>query len=181
MLPNSAEKRVGNTVINALNGDKNAQNYLGMAMHDVGRSTLSDINDNASAATLFFLAIGEPEAAAVTGAVSLLTSGALIVDDLLSGNTKDAAIGGTALVAGIVVNKAVGKFVKGAVEKGIKISVGKNGQYYSLGRQGAMKTWDGVKAKIMGDIAASKFGDIAPEIASQLIDNAKKAYDAAQE
>ena len=49
------------------------------------------------------------------------------------------------------------------------------------GRRGAMATWDAMKALIEFDIADSVFGDLAPEVAQQLIGEAKKAYDALQE
>jgi len=63
----------------------------------------------------------------------------------------------------------------------VRITVGTNGQFYSLGRRGAMKTKDGLEALIKADIAAGKFGEMAPQVASQLVDFVKKAYDALQE
>ena len=44
-----------------------------------------------------------------------------------------------------------------------------------------MKTWEATKALIQADIASSVFGDIAPKLASRIISEAKKAYDALQE
>lgn len=65
-------------------------------------------------------------------------------------------------------------------EKGLAIHAGRNALYYSLGRRGAMKTWEAAQALIRADIASSNFGELAPEVVDQLINKAKDAYDALQ-
>jgi len=164
----------------ASNGDKSAQAFAGMIMHEAGRETMRDISLGSDKATLLFLAIGQPGAAGVTSAIGLIADGALSLDDIISGNTSEGLKGFGIMVAGFAVGKAGSKFANGLIEKGMKISVGKNGMYYSLGRSGTMKTRDGFQALLKSDIASSKFGDLAPEVASQLLKTALKAFDEMQ-
>lgn len=171
----------------ALSGDKAAQSYLSYLWAEAGKQSLHNargafekISDVSSTATLVFFAVGLPEAAAVTGAIGRIANGAIALDDYLSGNTVRAAIGAGAIFVGAFVSSKVSRGLGQITEKGLAIRVGKNGLYYSLGRRGAMQTWETTQALIRADIAASKFGDLAPEVVDQLINKAKDAYDALQ-
>ena len=44
-----------------------------------------------------------------------------------------------------------------------------------------MKTWAAIQIKIQADIASGTFGEIAPGLASQLLNEAKKSYEKSQE
>jgi RHS repeat-associated protein len=160
------------------NGDKSAQAYLGYLWHEAGRGVLKEISDKSTTASLAFLAIGVPEAAGIAGTIGTIADAGLALDDFLSGNYADGLSGAITIAAGYGISKAVKGVLDTAVDKGIKISVGKNGQYYSADRRGALGKWDAMQTLIKADIASGKFGEIAPEAANQLVNLAKKAYDA---
>jgi RHS repeat-associated protein len=132
--------KFGNLLNAASHGDQAAQTYVGYIIHEAGRDVLKQISSTSSTASLAFLAVGAPEAAGIASGVGMLADIGLSIDDALSGNYKDAAIGGFMIVAGIGISKAVSSGLDSLVEKGIKISVGENGQYYSVGRRGALNT-----------------------------------------
>jgi hypothetical protein len=159
-------------------GDQAAQVYSSYIIHEAGRDSLKQISNASSTTSLTFLAVGVPEVAGIASGVGMIADISLAIDDTLSGNYKDAGIGFLMVAAGVGISKAVGSGLDNAVEKGLKISVGKNGQFYSVGHSGAMKTLDGMQALLKADMAAGKFGEIAPQVATQLLDLAKKAYDA---
>ena len=163
------------------NGDVSAQNALKYITREVGRDMLQQVSDVSSNASLVFLCVGAPEATAITSTIGLICDGVLAVDTFLNEDKVKGVVDSLFIVAGVVAGKTVGKALDNVVDKGLCISIGKNGLYYSLGRSGAMKTWEATKALIQADIASSVFGDIAPELASRIISEAKKAYDALQE
>jgi RHS repeat-associated protein len=169
--------RLLNLFRRADNGDQSAKTLLGMMWHEAGRDTLKEISDGSSIATLAFLAFGVPEGAAVASGVGLVADGLLVLDDIISGNYGDAIADGTILVAGIIIKKQVGKLVEGVGNRAVSISVGKNGRYYELGRRGALNTKDALRALVAADIANGIFGNLAPEVASQLLKEANKAIE----
>jgi hypothetical protein len=173
--------KLGNLFNAASNEDEAAKIYVSYIVHEAGRDVLQKISDTSSTMTLTFLAVGAPEAAGVSSCVGLVADIGLAIDDALSGNYKEAGISAVMIVAGAGVSQSVKTGLNSVIEKGLKISVGSNGQFYSLRRRGAMKTWDAMNALLKADIATGKFGDMAPELSSQMINLAKKAYDALQE
>jgi hypothetical protein len=169
--------KLGNLLNAASHGDRAAQTYASYIIHEAGRDVLKQISSTSSIVGLGFLAVAAPEAAGIASGVGMLADIGLSVDDALSGNYKDVAIGGIMIVTGIGISKAVSSGLDSLVEKGINISVGKNGRYYSAGHRGALNTWDATQTLLKADIAAGKFGEIAPEAASQLLNLTKKAFD----
>jgi hypothetical protein len=160
----------------ASHGDQAAKAYAGYIVHTAGREALEQINDGSGAASLVFLAIGLPEVAFATGVVNTVASFALSVDDILSGNIAEGVIGIAGVVAGYGVSKAIGNSVENAIDNGLNITVGKNHQFYSFGRRGALNAWDAIERQILGDVASGIYGRLAPEVASQIINSAKDAY-----
>jgi hypothetical protein len=126
---------------------------------------------------LVFLAVGAPEAAGISSGVGLIADGLLMLDDIVSGNYRDAIAEGFILVAGVVFNKAAGKLVDNVVDKAIRINVGKNGQYYEIGRRGAINTREALRRFVTADIANGTFGKLNTEMAGQLLEKALKAFD----
>ncbi|GHT80194.1 hypothetical protein FACS1894130_11000 [Spirochaetia bacterium] len=165
----------------ASNGDKSAQVLSGYIVHEASRDVLQQISDKSNTATIAFLAVGAVEAAGFASGVGMVADIALAIDDAISGDYKSAGIGAAMIVAGVVAKGIVKAGIDSTVNKGLQITVGKNGQFYEVGRRGAMNSWEGMQKLIRADIAANKFGDIAPEAASQLLNMVKKAYDALQE
>jgi hypothetical protein len=160
------------------NGDQAASYMLQYTFHQAGRDALEKINEGSSTAALVFFAVGFVEAAGVASAVSTITSAALSVDDILSGNIAEGVIGIAGVVAGTIASTAISKGVEKAIDNGIAVTVGKNNQFYSLGHRGAIKAWDAIERKIKGDIASGIYGRLAPEAANQIINSAKDAYKA---
>jgi hypothetical protein len=165
----------------ALSGNKSAQAQVGYLWQQAGREILTNVSSRSSQATLVFLTTGAPEAAAVASGVGYIANGLLLLDDFLSENYESAFLDSSTLIAGVILNKGIGRGVERIAEKGIKISVGKNGRYYSLDRRGAMGSRDAIRLLIAADIADSSFGDLAPEVAEQLLNKAMEAYDKLQE
>lgn len=158
-------------------GDQAAKSCLGAMWHEANRDVLKQVSDGSSKATLLFLAVGAPEAAAVSSGVGLVADGLLVLDDIISGNYGDAMVNGAILVAGVALNKAAGKIVNSVADRAIGISVGKNGRFYEIGRRGAMKTKDAFRALVAADIASGVFGDLIPEVSEQVLEKALKAFD----
>jgi RHS repeat-associated protein len=158
-------------------GDQAAKAYLGMVWHQAGRKILEQTSDHSSKATLVFLAVGAPEAAAVSSAVGSIADGLLMLDDILSENYEDAFARGAILVTGVVFDKVAGKALRSITDKAIGITVGKTGRFYEIGRRGAIETKDALRRLITADIAEGVFGQLSVEMAGQLLENSLKAFD----
>jgi hypothetical protein len=124
--------------LSAFFGDKNAQRNITVAgqyyLQEFDRTNiaaLSMISEASSNASFFFLAIGQPEAAAGTATVSVAADGLIVFHDFMIGwrnkdNNKvnEAIDKGTFIVAGLIVGKVVG----GKVEKILAINAGGKGR-----------------------------------------------------
>ena len=155
-------------------GDPQAKQQLKQAAYLASKEVLHEISDKCSYASLFFLAIGCPEVAAVTGAISMAADGLLILDEaFIEKNYKGAAIDTLFFVASAVINKKIGNEIKKVA--GVSIKVGKNGHFYEIGK-GPIKTAEGLKKLVKKDIADGVFGQVAPEMVDQIIDSVGDAF-----
>lgn len=167
------------TVDAAANGDPHAQKVLKYAFHEASREMLVEISEKSGYASLAFLAVGCPEGAAVCGYISMGADAILAIDDIIYGNFKEGLTEGVVLVASFSAGKATERLV-GKIASGISVHVGKNGRYYEIGRKGAIKTESALRKLVLKDIASGYFGqNIAPELASQIVENAVKAFNEA--
>jgi hypothetical protein len=158
-------------------GDESAKTYLSYLWHQAKRATLETVSDKSSTATLAFIAFGAPEAAAFAKGVGLVADGLLIIDDILSGNYRDAIGDGAILVAGFVFDKKIGELVDKIADGAVSISVGRNRHFYEVGRRGAIKTKEALRRIVAADIARGVFGDLSQEVAGQLLEKALEAFD----
>nr|WP_253685081.1 hypothetical protein [Treponema sp. OMZ 792] len=136
--------------------------------------TLQFASENSGTATLLFLAIGQPELAAITGTIGTAADILLSFDNLSNGNYIEGAKG----FAVVILSSLAGSGIKKGCEKLgslISISVGKNGLYYMKGRRGALKTIDGLRKQLYKDFVEGYFGEkMAPGAASQMADYVMK-------
>ncbi|WP_253707799.1 RHS repeat domain-containing protein [Treponema sp. OMZ 799] len=132
--------------------------------------TLQFASENSGTATLLFLAIGQPELAAITGTIGTAADILLGFDDLFNGNYIKGCVG----IVGSISLRFVGSGTDKLLSKlgnSINIKIGKNGLYYMKGRKGALKTIDGLRKQLYKDFVEGYFGEaIAPELASQVVD-----------
>ncbi len=163
------------TVDAATKGDAHAQAHLKYAFHEAGREMLGEISEKSGYASLSFLAVGCPEGAGVFGAISMTADGILAVDDLIHGNIREGLSEGAILLASFTAGKGTEKIVQKIA--GISIHVGKTGRYYEIGKQGAIKTEAALRKLVVKDIASGYFGqNIAPELASQIVEKAAEGF-----
>jgi RHS repeat-associated protein len=167
--------------LSAFLGNKNAQQnltdsgqYYLQEFDTFNIAVLNTTSEAASNASLFFLAIGQPEAAAATSAIALTAESLLVAHDLVDGlrNGDNRAIStvinkGTFVVAGVII----GKGVSNATNKILSISTDRKTMSYTLNNK-----WNTLSQKIRND-----FGDMSGEAVSRILNEAKKVYDAAQE
>jgi RHS repeat-associated protein len=167
-----------NLINNALSGDKSAQSYTGYLVHEASIDVLQSISDNSTKATLIFLVAGAPEAAGASSLVGIAADTILAIDQMLNGDMVEGAVNMGFVVAGYVTGKAVSKMADKAIDVGLNIHIGKNNRFYSLGRRGAMNTWEATAKQITGDLAELNIPAITQ---TAIIDAAKKAYNNAQQ
>ena len=78
--------------------------------------------------------------------------------------------------AEFVASEVIIKGITNKVSSSINVTIGKNGRYYELGRRGALKSKKAIQKLLKKDIAEGYFGqNIAPELASQIVDKAGEA------
>ncbi|MCL2805262.1 MAG: hypothetical protein FWD26_04925 [Treponema sp.] len=157
-------------------GNKAAQSQIRMIWKQARRQLLIDASRISSNASLIFLAMGAIQVSGVVGTITFTADLLLIIDDFLEGNYNGGIFNTTVLVAGFISKRIFQGGIRYIGERGIKISIGRNGRYYSLGRRGALRTKTAIKQQIQGDIANSEFGKIAPSITEQLINKVTEAY-----
>ncbi|QSI04901.1 RHS repeat-associated core domain-containing protein [Treponema pedis] len=136
--------------------------------------TLNFTSDIAGSATLLFLAIGQPELAAITGTIGTAADILLGFDNLSNGNYIEGAKGFAVVILSSLASSGI---KKGCEKLGslISISVGKNGLYYMKGRRGALNTIDGLRKQLYKDFVEGYFGEkMAPGAASQMADYVMK-------
>jgi hypothetical protein len=168
--------------LSAFFGNKNAQQnltnygqYYLQEFDNFNVATLNTIGEASSNASFFFLSIGQPEAAAAAGAIALASDGLLVMHDLTAGlrdgdnGAISKAIGdGAFIIAGLVV----GKGVSNATNKMLSISTSSKTINYNLNGN----KWDVLRKNIRDD-----FGDMTGEAVSNILNEAKKVYDEAQD
>jgi hypothetical protein len=81
-----------------------------------------------------------------------------LLDDALQGDYARAVVGIASIAIGAYVNNGMKAGLKNVANAGLKISMGKNSLYYSIGRRGAMNTWVALEAKMRADLASSVYG-----------------------
>ena len=159
-------------------GDQEARAYLGYLWHQAGLDVLQTLSNVSAKASIVFLVIGMPQIASGVATVGLVADSLLVLDDLLNSNYSNALLDGAVIIAGVVLKTNVEMGVRRISEKGLKISIGKNGRYYSMGRRGAMQSKRAIRSLIAADIANSVFGNLAPEFANRILRLSMDAYDA---
>jgi hypothetical protein len=137
-------------------------------------AALSTVSEASSNASFFFLAIGQPEAAAGATALSVAADSLIVFHDFMSGwrngdNDKinNTISQGTFVVAGLLV----GEVVAGKAEKLLTINAGGKNMSYVLNGN----SWGTIKQKIYND-----YGKMLGDTVSKIMEGAKKVYDAAQ-
>jgi RHS repeat-associated protein len=161
--------------ISAFFGNQNAQQritqtgqYYLQEFDKTAVAALTTTSEASSKATIFFLAIGQPEAAAASAAVDLAAQALLAARDVVNGDVAKGLNEGTFIVSGLVV----GNLVANGVNKLLTIDIdGKKIDYVLNGSR-----WATVRDNIRRD-----FGTLNAELLLQIVNEAKKVYDASQE
>ncbi len=156
-------------------GNKSAQNTLKFAFHQANQEMLQDISDKSGKASLVFLAIGCPEASGAFGTVSMVADTLMGIDNIFNDNGKE----GLSQLITVAASYGASKGVEQAVSRiaNIQITVGKTGRYYEIGKRGAIKTEKALRKMVAKDIAKGYFGEnIAPEMASQIVEQSVEAF-----
>lgn len=156
-------------------GNKSAQNTLKFAFHQANQEMLQDISDKSGKASLVFLAISCPEASGAFGTVSMVADTLMGIDNIFNDNGKE----GLSQLITVAASYGASKGVEQAVSRiaNIQITVGKTGRYNELGKRGAIKTEKALRKMVAKDIAKGYFGEnIAPEMASQIVEQSVEAF-----
>ena len=167
----------------ASHGNKSAQNTLRYAFYQANKEILRDIGDESGNASLVFLAIGLPEVSAALGGINITSNIILGTDKAINGYINmdsKMLVEGTSEIAtsviGILASEVAVKGITKKVSSSVKVTIGKTGRYYEVGRRGALKSKKAIEKLVRKDIADGYFGqNIAPELASQIVDKAGEA------
>lgn len=164
-------------------GNKSAQNTLNYAFYQANKEMLKDLGDASGNASLVFLAIGLPEVSTVLGGIDTVSDLIIGADKVINGyknNDSKMRTEGWLEIASstseFVASEVIIKGITNKVSSSINVTIGKNGRYYELGRRGALKSKKAIQKLVKKDIAEGYFGqNIAPELASQIVDKAGEA------
>lgn len=164
-------------------GKKSAQNTLNYAFYQANKEMLKDLGDASGNASLVFLAIGLPEVSTVLGGIDTVSDLIIGADKVINGyknNDSKMRTEGWLEIASstseFVASEVIIKGITNKVSSSINVTIGKNGRYYELGRRGALKSKKAIQKLVKKDIAEGYFGqNIAPELASQIVDKAGEA------
>ena len=163
--------------ISAFLNNKTAQNnitvkgqYYLREFDRLNVAALTTISDATSNATIFFLAVGQPEAAAITAGISLAAKGMLIAHDWVSAYYNNDQVGmnraindGTFLVAGLIINNVT----KTGIDKVLSISTGgKTVNYMINGNR-----WETIQQNIR-----QEFGNLSGNVVEEILNAARKVY-----
>ncbi len=136
-------------------GNKSAQNTLNYAFYQANKEMLKDLGDASGNASLVFLAIGLPEVSTVLGGIDTVSDAVLSIDKINNGNKNNDL--NTKIEGYIELGSSIGGIV--ASEIGVKAITKK-----------------AIQKLVKKDIAEGYFGqNIAPELASQIVDKAGEA------
>ena len=163
--------------LSAFLGNKTAQNnitvkgqYFLQEFDKKAVSALSTVSGASSKVSIFFLMIGQPEAAAATSALGLVAEGMLIAHDWAAAMRNNDQAGmnravrdGTFIVAGMIIGNQAGK----AIGKALSITAdGKTISYTTTG-----KKWEDLQKAIRNE-----FGNLSGSMVEEILDAAKKVY-----
>jgi len=142
-------------------------------LQEFDKNTVAALNTTSgvsSKATMFFLAIGQPEAAAVTSGINLAAEGILIAHDWVGAykNNDEAGMNkainnGTFLVAGLILGNAT----KIGVDKALSITAGGKTVNYLLNGN----SWETTKENII-----KEFGNLSGNIVQEILKASKQVY-----
>jgi hypothetical protein len=67
--------------------------------------------------------------------------------------------------------------VEKTIDNGLAFSIGgENQRFYSIGRSGAIKTWDVIEQQVKEDIVSGTFGCLTPKMSSGIVSELKDMY-----
>lgn len=152
--------------------------WLIIHRYETSLQTFEQIGDNADYISIACLAIGFPEgalAAQIIGTTADLAKLTLKAGRALeSGDPED--ISDFWISLGIEgMNFGVSALIEKKVAK-ISINVGKNDQFYQLGRKGALKKWNALRKQMIKDLTLEVGGKTAEEIADKTYEMIKPIF-----
>ena len=144
------------------------------AIHTLDNAVMvtETVSDGATVVAVGALCFGQPEVSAVAGAVSVtadIATAALKGTRALLENDKQSYGDFVSTVAGLGVQVLAGVVTKGMNSK-VRVTIGKNNQYYKIGRRGALSNYEGFRQKLMQDLSEVLAPEMAGRVVQEIVD-----------